>query len=127
MHTKKSKSPGHILIFFLMTICFTFFSVVDAHAQKKGEKSEKHIVLKNDARSNGYKITVQNGESFFEAVNVTDPETKKLIEGTQRIFYRCSQNVPGIEVEVTFINGTSNRFRIDCIQFEAPPVVNLRF
>ncbi|MDX2047737.1 MAG: hypothetical protein SFU87_13185 [Chitinophagaceae bacterium] len=93
----------------------TFFFVTDSFAQKKGKKSEKHIFLKKDARTNGFTITVQNGETFFEAVNVTDPKTKKLIEGLRRLLYRCSENGPEVPVQVTFSNGNSNRVVIGCI------------
>ncbi|MDX2047736.1 MAG: hypothetical protein SFU87_13180 [Chitinophagaceae bacterium] len=125
MHTTISKPYIHLLIFVLTICSLTFFSVTDSFAQKKGKKSEKHIFLKKDARTNGFTITVQNGEIFFEAVNVTDPKTKKLIEGLRRLLYRCSQNGPEIPVQVTFSNGNSNRALIGCTVLYEPKILLL--
>ena len=100
----------------------TFFSAPDAHAQKKGKKSEKYIYLKKEARTNGYKITVENGETFFEANDVTDNKTKKLIEGLRLLLYRCSQNGPEVPVPVTFSNGNSNRIKIGCTILYEPKI-----
>lgn len=114
MDNSISKRRSYILILLLLFSFLSFFSVIDASAQKKGEKSGKYINLKKDARTNGYKITMQNGQIFFEAMKIMDKITKNLIEGEHQILYRCSENGPVVSVPVLLTNGNSNKVLIQC-------------
>jgi len=83
------------------------------------------VPLQKDSRKNGYKLTTLNGEIFFEPVKVTDPETKKLIEGNHRLIYRCSENGPEIPVTLTFSGGKSPRTKITCLIIYEPIILLL--
>ncbi|HNU15289.1 MAG TPA: hypothetical protein PKI55_12600 [Chitinophagaceae bacterium] len=123
MHTKKQ----HCIFFYalpgLLILLFTFSSVNSAKAQRTGTNKPITVLLLKDARANGYKIIEQNGEVFFEAVKVTDPKTKKLIEGLHQLLYRCSQNGPQVPVPLTFNRGKSERVKIACLILIEPKIL----
>ncbi len=125
MNTQNNKRIRHFPVLFMSIGFLCFFSATESNAQKTGEKSEKHIVLKKDARKNGYKIIIQDGTYYFEANKVTDSVSKKLIEGVHRLLYRCNENGQELPLPATFIRGNSNRIQVACLILIQPRILLL--
>lgn len=90
------------------------FSATDLFAQKGGKGRYRKVSLKKDARKNGYKITLEGNVTYFEAKQVEDPLTKKLIEALKELEYRCREDEPLTRIPLTFTAGNSSRVRISC-------------
>ena len=110
------------------------FSAVDSFGQKNSKadkskeivKKEQHkLLLKKNARKNGYKITVEGNITYFEAVKVEDPATKKLLEGLKELGYRCRKDEPLTTTLLTFSAGNSQRVRVSCPVLIEPQIILL--
>lgn len=109
----------------LLLLLITGFGASESFAQKK-DKQEKRgtkITLEKNARKNGYKIWEKGGEFYFEANDVTDPFTKKLLEGLYELVYRCaSENVLNRK-KIELSRGNSKRLLIACAVISEPPIL----
>lgn len=123
MRTINQHRTSFLVHLVFLILIFFFFSANNAKAQRTGNSNHITVLLTKDARANGYKIIEQNGEIFFEAVKVTDPKKKKLIEGLQQLQYRCSQNGPQVPVPLTFKRGKSERVKIACLILIEPKIL----
>lgn len=124
---RKIKFPAsyHSPYFVLIGLLLWLPPVDDNYSPSKTAQKEKIIVLTKDARSNGYKVIVEDGNTYFEANNVVDPESKKLIEQLHRLSYRCNPNDQVILTPLTFTKGKSNRIKTDCILVFIQPKIIL--
>ena len=107
-----------VLLLLFMLPFFTILSsagVQDVHIQETGENWIKKIKLKKNARVNGFKINVRSGVSYFEAVKVTDPGTKKLVEGEQQLEYQCKESNEINTITLTFSEGNSASIPVSCL------------
>jgi hypothetical protein len=108
----------------LITISFVAaFSAIDSYAQKSGKGRYRKVSLNKDARKNGYKITVEAAVNYFEAVEVEDPLTKKLLETLKKLEYRCRQDEPLTTISLTFSRGNSRRVRVPCVILIQPKII----
>ncbi len=83
------------------------------------------VNLVRNGRKNGY-TTTQNGNiTNFEANDVEDPLSKKLLEGLNRLRYRCQAGQDPIEVDLTFARGRSNRRAVSCMIMVEPQILLL--
>lgn len=98
----------------LISILPVFFSA-DAHTEVISEKWIKKVKLKKNAITNGFKITHRSDKIYFEAVKVTDPLTKKLVEGEQQLEYRCKESNDVKTITLTFSEGNSASIPVSCL------------
>jgi energy-coupling factor transporter ATP-binding protein EcfA2 len=82
--------------------------------QRNSESRTRKIMLVKNARKNGYTTTQEGNTIYFQADNVEDPLTKKLIEGLKEFEYRCQSNQSPTRLNLSFSNGRSNRIKIAC-------------
>ncbi len=95
------------------------FSATDLLAQKAGKGRYRKVSIQKDARKNGYKITTEGNVTYFEARQVEDPLTKKLLEAMKELEYRCRADGPFTRVPLIFSAGNTPRTRVPCpILFE---------
>lgn len=105
-------------------ICLVFFALAihltalppqkETRPSSSPQHAERKVTLQKNARNNGYSISTLEGSFYLDASRVKDPLTNKLIEGSQRLLYMCSQNGPEIPVPVSFTRGNAAKIKIGC-------------
>lgn len=116
--------PGLVTLFFasiLALLCMGFVLQDAKHFVYKNPKKE--ILLKKNARKDGYTITHSGNQYFLKATKVTDPGTQKLLEGIRKLSYRCSNNGPKIETPIAFSAGNSEKIRLSCALIIEPKII----
>lgn len=111
------------LILSLMITFLPVFSSAEVYPEKTGETWIKKVKLKKNARANGFKIIRKGSDFYFEAVKVTDPGKKKLVEGETQLEYRCEGGNLITAVKVLFNNGNSIRIKVECIDLINPQII----
>lgn len=119
------KSNVCLSLMIALVLSLIIFSPVDSLAQKsgKGRYAGRRAALKKDARKNGYTITTQGTEIYFEANDVEDPTTEELLEGLKKLLFRCRQDDPLIEQPLTFARGRSQRMKVQCLILIQPQIL----
>lgn len=101
----------YVSLIMIAAVCLvTGLSATDSFAQKGGKGRYRKVVkLKKDARTNGYKVTVEENLTYVQAIKVKDPETGELIEGDVQVVLDCvgGESEPDDNQTVNFTGGTS--------------------
>ncbi len=91
----------------------------------RGPENTRKVVLTRNARKNGY-TTTKAGDAFsFQAGEVDDPLTKKLLEGAKELEYRCKTSEPPAKIGLQFSRGISNRITVTCLVLTEPQILIL--
>jgi hypothetical protein len=108
-----------VMISFFLPVFFP----TDVQAESNSEKWIKKVKLKKNAKANGFKITFKSSKIYFVAIKVTDPGTKKLVEGEQILEYRCKETDKVMTITLTFIGGNSNNIQITCTELITAQII----
>ncbi|HWR34160.1 MAG TPA: hypothetical protein VN451_11565 [Chitinophagaceae bacterium] len=122
MFTINRKQLRYLLFLVLLISFMPVFSSAHIQVEKTSEKWIKKVTLKKNARTNGFKITQRSGKIYFAAVKVTDPNTKKLVEGETQLEYRCEGGLITV-VKVFLSNGNSASIQVSCMDLISPQII----
>lgn len=74
----------------------------------------RRVALIRNARKNGYTTRQERNAIYFQANDVEDPVTKKLVEGVKVLEYRCQANKPRLEMYLPMEFGRSKGVKVNC-------------
>lgn len=107
--------------------CVIGLLTTDSFAQKSGEGQDRTVTLIKNAKKNGYKIFVVETANYFEANDVEDPVTRKLLENLMYLEFRCRRvDRAKILFSILFRGGRSDRIAVPCaLMIEPRIIINL--
>ncbi len=92
------------------------------------ESGAKTVKLVKNTSKNGYKTWKKGDIFYFQAINVFDSITQKLLEKLRKLRYRCSSNDGSVairELNISFSRGNSQRVAIACAITSDPQILIL--
>lgn len=106
-----------LILLFVLPFCtiFSSYRIQDVQIQETCDKGIKKLKLIKNAKINGFRIKYRSDIIYFEAIKVTDPGTKKLVEGEQQIEYRCKESNEVKTITLTFSEGNSIGIPVSCL------------
>lgn len=111
-------------IVFLITTLLAVGVFAQSLSQSDSKNSFKgKISLQKDARKNGYKSWEKGGKFYFQANNVVDPISKKLLEGLHELTYRCGSESSLRRKKIELSGGMSRRLVIACALVNEPQII----
>ena len=129
-HMKTSiPSPSiHRVTFFFLFLALSLSLALEAGAQNQrggNSKNSRPIEIKliKNGRQNCYRCVQERGEYFVEIENVIDPRTKKTLEGTHDLSYKCKLGDIPIVKSLLFSNGRTERIKTECLIIITPKII----